>query len=70
MTHLIAIKAEPYTQGEIARFETLVTQSNNAAPKIRLAARAALARFLNKHGAAKCDIMMAALEKHHSKAPE
>jgi hypothetical protein len=67
MTHLIAPLAEPYTQAEIARFEALIFASNNPAPKIRLAGRAALARFLNKHGQAKCDLMMEALTKWHEK---
>lgn len=65
MTHLIAIKAVPYTDAEIVRFEALIYAANNPAPKIRLAGRAALARFLNKHGKAKCDLMMEALDRHH-----
>jgi hypothetical protein len=67
MTHLIDPLAEPYTQGEIARFEALIFISSNDAPKIRLSARAALARFVNKHGQAKCNLMLAALTKWHEK---
>lgn len=69
MSKLVAILAEPYSQGEIARFEALIYASNNPAPKIRLSGRAELARFLTKHGTAKCDLMMAALDKHHQPKP-
>jgi hypothetical protein len=65
MTHLIAPLAEPYTQADIVRFEALIYASSNPAWKIRLSGRAALARFVNKHGLTKCDMMMEALSKFH-----
>lgn len=70
MTHLIAIAAEPFSEQELADFEQLIFASQNDEPKIRLTARAFLASFLNAHGKAKCDLMMAKLSKWHDKPQE
>jgi hypothetical protein len=67
MTHLIAILAEPYSRDDIVRFEALILASHSTTAKVRLRARATLARFVNEHGKAKCDLMMEALSKIHDK---
>lgn len=66
MTHLIAPLAEPYSPQELADFEQLMLASHNDDMNIRLTARAFLAAFVNEHGRAKCDLMIAEIEKRMS----
>lgn len=54
----IAALAQPYTEQELADFEALIFASNHPSPEVRLAGRAALARFLREHGKTKCDMML------------
>jgi hypothetical protein len=61
----VCVLAEPYSLQELADFEQLIFASQNSEPKIRLTARAFLAQFVNEHGKAKCDLMMAKLGEWH-----
>jgi hypothetical protein len=65
VTHTTALHAEPFTRQELADFEQLIFASNNPDHKIRLAARATLAQFVNQHGKFKCDLMLAEAGKFY-----
>lgn len=62
---MTAILAEPFTQQEAADFEQLIFASNNPDHAIRLAARCALASFVNHNGKIKCDLILAHLSSFH-----
>lgn len=65
MTHATAVHVAPFTQQELADFEQLIFASNNPDHNIRLAARVALAQFVNQHGKFKCDLMIAEAGKFY-----